>query len=54
MTRSFEEEGCLIAGVPAKVVRSLEPEDERMLYYKTRPDLPDMPSIDVPRAAREG
>ncbi len=34
-------ENCLIAGVPAKSIKPLEPEDISLIEYKTRPDLPD-------------
>ncbi len=34
-------ENCLIAGVPAKCIKPLEPEDISLIEYKTRPDLPD-------------
>jgi acetyltransferase-like isoleucine patch superfamily enzyme len=34
-------ENCLIAGVPAKPIKPLEPDDVSLIEYKTRPDLPD-------------
>jgi acetyltransferase-like isoleucine patch superfamily enzyme len=34
-------ENCLIAGVPAKPIKPLEPDDISLIEYKTRPDLPD-------------
>ena len=35
------EEGRMIAGVPAKSIRELSPEDRFLIERKTRPDLPD-------------
>ena len=35
------EEGKLIGGVPAKVIRDLSSEDQFLIERKTRPDLPD-------------
>jgi len=37
----LEGENCLIAGVPAKVIKPLDPDDISLIEYKTRPDLPD-------------
>ena len=34
-------EGHLIAGVPARPVKPLDPEDNFLIYYKTRADLPE-------------
>ncbi len=34
-------ENCLIAGVPAKCIKPLDPEDVSLIEYKTRPDLPE-------------
>jgi hypothetical protein len=34
-------EGKLIAGVPAKVVKDLDEEDQFLIQRKTREDLPD-------------
>jgi len=51
VTKPFTEEGNLVAGVPAKVVRALNDEDMALLNYKTRPDLPDLPGVDCPALA---
>ncbi|MFN2577867.1 MAG: hypothetical protein ABR607_09290 [Pyrinomonadaceae bacterium] len=37
----IDAEGCLIAGVPAKRIKELSPEDRFLVKRKTRPDLPD-------------
>lgn len=34
-------ENCMIAGVPAKVMKQLDPEDFFLIEHKTRPDLPE-------------
>ncbi len=44
---SIEDEGCLIAGVPAKIVRPLSDEDLAMIGRKTRKDIPDALYHDV-------
>jgi acetyltransferase-like isoleucine patch superfamily enzyme len=41
ITAKHAEEKCLIAGVPAKVVKQLGEEDMLLVERKTRPDLPD-------------
>lgn len=41
ITKEFEGEYQLIAGVPAKVVKSLDEDGKFLTEYKTRPDLPD-------------
>ena len=41
ITAQLTEEGKLIAGVPAKTVKELSPEDQFLIERKTRPDLPD-------------
>lgn len=41
ITARLEEEGKLIAGVPAKTVKELSSEDQFLIERKTRPDLPD-------------
>ena len=41
ITAHLEEEGKLIAGVPAKTVKELSSEDRFLIERKTRPDLPD-------------
>ena len=41
VTGRIEEENHLIAGVPAKAVKPLSQEDQFLIEYKTRPDLPD-------------
>ena len=41
ITAPLEEEGKLIAGVPAKTVKELSSEDQFLIERKTRPDLPD-------------
>lgn len=41
ITSRLEEEGNLIAGVPAKVIKALSTEDEFLIEHRTRPDLPD-------------
>jgi acetyltransferase-like isoleucine patch superfamily enzyme len=46
VTNNITEEWTLIGGVPAKVIRPLDDEDRRLVYYKTRVDLPDIPGID--------
>ncbi len=38
---TIDAEGWLIAGVPAKPVKELTPEDRFLVERKTRPDLPD-------------
>lgn len=40
ITGELEGENCLIAGVPAKVIKPLEEDDLFLIEYKTRPDLP--------------
>ncbi|MCU0241740.1 MAG: hypothetical protein MUF51_04890, partial [Vicinamibacteria bacterium] len=37
----IEEPGSLVAGVPAKVVRPLRPEDMILIERKSRADMPD-------------
>lgn len=44
---SIEDEGCLIAGVPAKIIRPLSDEDLAMVGRKTRKDIPDALYDDV-------
>jgi acetyltransferase-like isoleucine patch superfamily enzyme len=41
ITSQLTEEECLIAGVPAKPVKQLDPEDKFLIQRKTRNDLPD-------------
>jgi acetyltransferase-like isoleucine patch superfamily enzyme len=41
LTKKYEGENNLIAGVPAKVVKSLDEGGKFLTEYKTRPDLPD-------------
>jgi acetyltransferase-like isoleucine patch superfamily enzyme len=41
ITAPLEEEGKLIAGVPARTVKELSSEDQFLIERKTRPDLPD-------------
>lgn len=41
ITAVLAEEGKLIAGVPAKTIKELSPEDQFLIERKTRPDLPD-------------
>lgn len=41
ITKEFDGEYQLIAGVPAKVVKSLDEDGKFLTEYKTRPDLPD-------------
>jgi acetyltransferase-like isoleucine patch superfamily enzyme len=41
VTRKISAEGFLIAGVPAKPIKELGPEDQFLIERKTRPDLPD-------------
>ena len=41
ITKKFEEEYHLIAGVPAKVIKQLDEDGKFLTEYKTRPDLPD-------------
>ena len=41
ITASLEEEGKLIAGVPAKAIKDLSSDDQFLIERKTRPDLPD-------------
>jgi len=41
ITSQLTEEECLIAGVPAKSVKQLDPEDKFLIQRKTRNDLPD-------------
>jgi len=41
ITRAIDAGGWLIAGVPAKPVKELDPEDQFLIERKTRPDLPD-------------
>jgi acetyltransferase-like isoleucine patch superfamily enzyme len=41
ITARLEEEGKLIAGVPAKPVKELSSDDQFLIERKTRPDLPD-------------
>lgn len=41
ITKKFEEEYTLIAGVPAKVVKGLDEDGKFLTEYKTRPDLPE-------------
>jgi acetyltransferase-like isoleucine patch superfamily enzyme len=38
---ALTDENWIIAGVPAKPIRPLEPEDIELIEYKTRRDLPD-------------
>jgi acetyltransferase-like isoleucine patch superfamily enzyme len=40
LTKPIKEEWSLIAGVPAKRIRSVGPEDAELLFGKTRVDLP--------------
>jgi acetyltransferase-like isoleucine patch superfamily enzyme len=41
ITAQMAEEGKLIGGVPAKVIKELSSEDQFLIERKTRPDLPD-------------
>ena len=41
ITRPLTEELYLIGGVPAKAIKPLTEEDQFLIEYKTRPDLPD-------------
>jgi acetyltransferase-like isoleucine patch superfamily enzyme len=41
VTKKINAEGFLIAGVPAKPIKELGPEDQFLIERKTRPDLPD-------------
>jgi acetyltransferase-like isoleucine patch superfamily enzyme len=41
ITAALDEEGKLIAGVPAKTIKDLSDEDQFLIERKTRPDLPD-------------
>lgn len=41
ITAALAEEGKLIAGVPARVIKDLSSEDQFLIERKTRPDLPD-------------
>jgi acetyltransferase-like isoleucine patch superfamily enzyme len=41
LTKKYEGESNLIAGVPAKVVKGLDESGKFLTEYKTRPDLPD-------------
>ena len=41
ITKPLTEELHLIAGVPAEAVKPLSKEDQFLIEYKTRPDLPD-------------
>jgi acetyltransferase-like isoleucine patch superfamily enzyme len=41
ITKPLTEELHLIAGVPAEAVKPLSQEDQFLIEYKTRPDLPD-------------
>lgn len=41
ITKKIESEGWLIAGVPAKPIKELSPDDRFLIEQKTRPDLPD-------------
>jgi acetyltransferase-like isoleucine patch superfamily enzyme len=41
ITGELTDENYLIAGVPAKPIKPLEPDDISLIEYKTRPDLPD-------------
>jgi len=41
ITAQLTDEGKLIAGVPAKIVKELSSEDQFLIERKTRPDLPD-------------
>ncbi len=41
VTKKIDASGWLIAGVPARPVKELSPEDQFLVERKTRPDLPD-------------
>jgi len=41
ITKKFEDEYFLIAGVPAKAVKPLDEDGKFLTEYKTRPDLPE-------------
>jgi acetyltransferase-like isoleucine patch superfamily enzyme len=41
ITKKFDEEYKLIAGVPAKAVKDLDEDGKFLTEFKTRPDLPD-------------
>ncbi|HQU85738.1 MAG TPA: hypothetical protein PKY59_21560 [Pyrinomonadaceae bacterium] len=41
ITKEFDGEYQLIAGVPAKVIKTLDEDGKFLTEYKTRPDLPD-------------
>jgi len=41
ITGRLNEENSLIAGVPARTIRPLNAEDQFLIEYKTRPDLPE-------------
>jgi UDP-3-O-[3-hydroxymyristoyl] glucosamine N-acyltransferase len=41
LTGAIDTPGCLVAGVPARIVRPLTAEDEVLIHRKARPDAPD-------------
>ncbi len=41
ITKKFEDEYFLIAGVPAKAIKELDEDGKFLTEYKTRPDLPE-------------
>src|SRR6266850_650824 len=41
VTKKIDDEGFLIAGVPARPIKRLSAEDQFLIERKTRPDLPD-------------
>jgi acetyltransferase-like isoleucine patch superfamily enzyme len=41
ITKQLKGEHCLIAGVPARVIKELTEEDKFLIERKTRPDLPE-------------
>jgi acetyltransferase-like isoleucine patch superfamily enzyme len=41
ITKKFETENTLIAGVPAKIIKDLGEDGKLLITYKTRPDLPN-------------
>lgn len=41
LSGQIETPGSLVGGVPAKILRPLDPDDEAQVRRKTRPDMPD-------------
>jgi len=52
ITKPFSETFCLIAGVPAKIRRTLDSDDYELIFGNTRSDLPQQKYPDIPEVLK--